>query len=37
LIQQPLRDAKNAGRVRADITIDELFLVIAMVGGAVER
>jgi len=37
LIEQPLRDAKHAGRVRADLTVEDVFLVIAMVGGAVER
>jgi AcrR family transcriptional regulator len=37
LIEQPLRDAQRAGQVRSDLTVDDVFLVIAMVGGAVER
>jgi AcrR family transcriptional regulator len=37
LIEQPLRDGKHAGRVRDDLTVDDVLLVIAMVGGAVER
>jgi AcrR family transcriptional regulator len=37
VVAQPLRDAKAAGEVRRDLTIEDVFLVIAMVGGAVER
>jgi AcrR family transcriptional regulator len=37
LIARPLRDARAAGVIRGDLTVDDVFLVIAMVGGAVER
>jgi AcrR family transcriptional regulator len=37
LIERPLRNAKRAGQVRADLTVHDVMLVIAMVGGAVER
>ncbi len=37
LIQAPLRVAKAAGTVRRDLTIDDVFLVVSMIKGAVER
>jgi AcrR family transcriptional regulator len=37
LLKQPLRDAKAAGTVRCDLTVDDVFLVVSMVKGAVER
>lgn len=37
LIQEPLRVAKAAGTVRRDLTIDDVFLVLSMIKGAVER
>lgn len=36
LIKGPLRDAKAAGTLRCDLTIDDVFLVVSMVRGAVE-
>jgi AcrR family transcriptional regulator len=35
LMQRPLRDAKAAGTIRRDLTIDDVFLMVAMVKGAV--
>ncbi len=37
LLRTPLRDAKAAGTVRRDLTVDDVFLVVAMVRGALER
>ncbi len=37
LIHEPLRLAKAAGTVRRDLTIDDVFLVVSMIKGAVER
>jgi AcrR family transcriptional regulator len=37
LIKGALRDAKSAGLVRADLTIDDVFLVIGMVRGASQQ
>jgi AcrR family transcriptional regulator len=37
LMKEPLRDAKAAGTVRRDLTIDDVFLVVSMVKGAVDR
>ncbi len=37
LIQEPLRVAKATGTVRRDLTIDDVFLVVSMIKGAVER
>ena len=34
---EPLRDARAAGTVRRDLTIDDVFLVVSMVKGAVDR
>jgi AcrR family transcriptional regulator len=34
LMRQPMRDAKTAGTLRRDVTIDDVFLVLAMVKGA---
>jgi AcrR family transcriptional regulator len=36
LLQEPLRDAKAAGTVRADVTIADVFLMISMIKGAVD-
>jgi AcrR family transcriptional regulator len=36
LLKEPLRDAKAAATVRRDLTIDDVFLVISMVKGAVD-
>jgi AcrR family transcriptional regulator len=36
LMKEPLRDAKAAGTVRRDLTIDDVFLVVSMVRGAVD-
>jgi AcrR family transcriptional regulator len=36
LMKKPLRDAKAAGTVRRDLTIDDVFLVVSMVKGAVD-
>lgn len=35
-MKEPLRDAKAAGTVRRDLTIDDVFLVVSMVKGAVD-
>jgi AcrR family transcriptional regulator len=37
LLTAPLRDAKAAGTLRRDVTIDDVFLVVSMIKGAVER
>jgi hypothetical protein len=37
LIHEPLRVAKAAGTVRRDLTVDDFFLVVSMIKGAVER
>jgi AcrR family transcriptional regulator len=37
LMKEPLRDAKAAGAVRRDLTVDDVFLVVSMVKGAVDR
>jgi AcrR family transcriptional regulator len=37
LLKEPLRSAKAAGALRRDLTIDDVFLVVSMVKGAVER
>jgi AcrR family transcriptional regulator len=36
LLRQPLRDAKAAGTLRSDLGIDDVFLLIAMVAGALD-
>jgi AcrR family transcriptional regulator len=36
LLQETLRSAKAAGTLRCDVTIDDVFLVILMVKGAIE-
>jgi AcrR family transcriptional regulator len=36
LLKEPLRVAKAAGTVRCDVTVDDLFLVVLMVRGAVD-
>jgi AcrR family transcriptional regulator len=37
LLTEPLRAAKAAGTVRCDLTIDDVFLVVLMVRGAIDR
>ena len=37
LIKGPLRDARAAGALRRDLTVDDVFLVIRMIRGAVEE
>jgi AcrR family transcriptional regulator len=37
LIKQPLRVAKAAGTLRRDLTVDDVFLVVSMIKGAVAR
>jgi AcrR family transcriptional regulator len=37
LLQRPLRDAKAAGTLRRDATLDDVFLVLLMARGAMER
>jgi AcrR family transcriptional regulator len=37
LIKQPLRAAKAAGTLRRDLTVDDVFLVVSMIKGAVAR
>jgi AcrR family transcriptional regulator len=37
LMKGPLRAAKAAGTVRRDMTVDDVFLVLSMLKGAVER
>src|SRR5204862_6717352 len=36
LMKAPLRTAKSAGTLRRDVTIDDVFLVVLMIKGAVE-
>ena len=36
LMKEPLRDAKSAGALRRDLTIGDLFVVMAMIRGAME-
>lgn len=36
LVKEPLRAAKAAGTVRRDLTMDDVFLVVLMIKGAVE-
>jgi AcrR family transcriptional regulator len=36
LLKEPLRAAKQAGTVRCDLTIDDVFLVVLMVKGAID-
>jgi AcrR family transcriptional regulator len=36
LMKDPLRQAKAAGTLRRDLTIDDVFLVVSMIKGAVE-
>jgi AcrR family transcriptional regulator len=36
LLKEPLRTAKAAGTVRCDVTIDDVFLVVLMVKGAID-
>jgi AcrR family transcriptional regulator len=37
LLKQPLHDAKTAGTLRRDTTLDDVFLVLLMARGAMER
>jgi AcrR family transcriptional regulator len=37
LLKEPVRDAKAAGTLRRDLTVDDVFLMISMLKGAVER
>jgi AcrR family transcriptional regulator len=37
LIKEPLRAAKAAGTLRRDLTVDDVFLVVSMIKGAVGR
>jgi AcrR family transcriptional regulator len=37
LLQEPLRTAKGAGTLRRDLTIDDVFLTVSMLKGAVDR
>jgi AcrR family transcriptional regulator len=37
LMKGPLRDAKAAGTLRRDLTMDDVFLVVSMIAGAVGR
>jgi hypothetical protein len=37
LIKRPLRDAKTAGTLRRDLTVEDLFLLVSMVGGALDK
>jgi AcrR family transcriptional regulator len=37
LLKGPIRDAKAAGTLRRDVTMDDVFLVVSMIKGAVER
>jgi AcrR family transcriptional regulator len=37
LLAEPMRAAKAAATVRRDLTIDDVFLVVSMIKGAVER
>jgi AcrR family transcriptional regulator len=37
LLQEPLASAKAAGRLRRDLTIDDVFLMVSMLKGAIDR
>ena len=37
LMKRPLRDAKAAGTLRRDMSIDDVFLVLLMARGAMQR
>jgi AcrR family transcriptional regulator len=37
VMKEPLRTAKAAGTLRRDVTLDDLFLVVSMIKGAVDR
>lgn len=37
LMKGPLRDAKAAGTLRRDLTMDDVFLVVSMIAGAVRK
>jgi hypothetical protein len=37
LLRAPLRDAKAAGTLRRDVTVEDVFLVIAMVEGVLSN
>jgi AcrR family transcriptional regulator len=37
LLQEPLASAKAAGRLRLDLTIDDVFLMVSMLRGAIDR
>jgi hypothetical protein len=37
LLQKPLRAAKTAGTLRSDLTLDDVFLMVSMLKGAVDR
>lgn len=37
LLQEPIADAKAAGKLRDDLTIDDVFLMVSMLKGAVDR
>lgn len=37
LMRRPLRDAKAAGTLRRDLTLDDVFLAVSMIAGAVEK
>jgi len=37
LLRRPLRDAKAAGTIRRDVNMDDVFLVMSMVGGAIAK
>jgi AcrR family transcriptional regulator len=37
LLQEPLACAKAAGRVRDDLTIEDVFLMVSMLRGAIDR
>lgn len=37
LMKRPLRDAKAAGALRRDVSLEDMFLVLLMVRGAMER
>jgi hypothetical protein len=36
LLKEPLRAAKAAGTVRCDLTIDDVFVVVLMIRGAID-
>jgi AcrR family transcriptional regulator len=37
LLEEPLRSAKAAGMLRGDLTIDDVFMMVSMLRGAVDR